>query len=59
MSSPSPPRDAGNRRCLCSLAVAEGSGKNMLPTVATRPEEKKLDDVHFDGSTSSDGDVSK
>jgi hypothetical protein len=39
--------------------VAEGSGKNMLPIVATRPEEKKLDDVHFDGSTSSDGDVSK
>jgi hypothetical protein len=30
MSSPSPPRDAGNRHCLRSLAVAEGSGKNML-----------------------------
>jgi hypothetical protein len=39
--------------------MAEGSGKNKLPTVATRPEEKELDDVDFDGSTSSDGDVSK
>jgi hypothetical protein len=39
--------------------MAEGSGKNKLPTVATRPKEKELDDVDFDGSTSSDGDVSK
>jgi hypothetical protein len=31
----------------------------MLPTVATWPEEEELDDVDFNGSTSSEGDVSK
>ena len=59
MSSPSPPRDTSNHRCLRSLAMAKGSGKNTLPTVATRLEEKELDDVDFVGSTNSDGDVSK
>ena len=59
MSSPSPPRDTSNGHRLRLLAMAKGSGKNMLPIVATRPKEKELDDVDFDGSTSSDGDVSK
>jgi len=39
--------------------MAKGSGKNTLPTVATKPEEKELDDVDFDGSTSNDGNVNK